>query len=119
MEIIGKTIKSKNLWRIVLINLGFLFFIVYWYTEEWNLLLVSTVIFLSSLYMLTPEYFREILFFTVTFPIVEIICILFGVWQYSVTSILVVPLWLFPAWGQVSVTIIYMSKNLQKVINNA
>lgn len=113
IDLVKSFLQSTNFWRIVLINLGFLFFIIYWYKEEWNLFLVLTTIFLSSLYKLAPDYYREILFFTFLFPIVEVVCIVFGIFQYSMTSVLVIPIWLFPAWGQVVSTIIWLHNGVQ------
>lgn len=114
MDVVRSALQSATFLRIFLIDIIFLSFAIVWYKREFDLFLMLTVIFLSCVFVITPKYYREILFFTIAFPIVEIICIFFGLWQYSVTSILLIPLWLFPAWGQAVFTIIICHRGLQK-----
>lgn len=105
---------SFNMWRIIFIDLIFLFSVFFLYQEEMVLFIFLSILFFVCCLRLTAEFYREIIFFTFIFPLVEISCILFGVWEYTETSLLVIPLWLIPIWGQASLTILYLHNGLQK-----
>ncbi len=47
-------------------------------------------------------------------PLIEMICIKSGVWQYSFTNLYNIPIWLFVIWGSTAATIYQIAKNIKE-----
>lgn len=108
-------LTDRPSWSLILMDFVFLFAVIAEYQNELGITIFMGLLFIVSVDEFAKGQLRQVIVFTVAFPMVEIICILCGVWTYSVTSILVIPIWLFFAWGQATVTIIFLSKRVDYI----
>ena len=107
---------------------------------EWNKVIFNVVYALLNL-VLTVLFYDKILFLTMLLiilaivghfiwkskitliiwgvwaiggPLTEVICIYFGVWSYSYSSFLGIPLWLILLWGNTAAYIYEFSKLISR-----
>jgi hypothetical protein len=48
-------------------------------------------------------------------PLVEIICVSFGAWEYATPHLFGIPAWLFPAWGLFAILVRRIAGTLKKL----
>ncbi len=93
------SIKKELIFEFILYVFGIIAIIKFY---QFNTLLTSLILiaWLFGIFLWHKKH--DILFFiigAIVGPIAEIICIQFGVWQYSNPSFLGIPIWLPFAWG--------------------
>lgn len=105
--------ERKKLGTHIAVAIICLFSVIFLRSEE----LILTIVLASLASLLLVIHYNldltiRFIFISITMPIVEMICIFFGVWYYYswTRSLLSVPLWLFPLWG--IVFIIFKQSNL-------
>jgi len=91
--------------ELAILAIGLTLLVLFWE----NNLLASVLVLLVYLLIrfLWPKKHDDIYFITggIIGPVVEIICIHFGIWSYTNPSGLGIPLWLPLAWGLATVMI--------------
>ena len=76
---------------------------------NWPLLLTAVFMLLAMIELLAigkKSVFFIGIFCSVGFGLSELLCIQLGAWSYAVTSFLDMPLWVFPGYGNITISAI-------------
>ncbi len=112
--------RLRKEWKNILFNIVFggLSILIVILTYE-NILLTTALLIILSIIALIKWRSKITIFVFIAGaiwgPISEMIAIAFGVWQYSFTNIINIPLWLFILWGFAAAAIYQTAIEIKKL----
>ena len=102
------------LFEILFVIVNIIIVILFYKNILWTTIFLFVLAIIGLVKWKSLRTFMIFLIGAVGGGIIEIICIYFGVWKYTVTNFFNIPFWLFILWGNATAIIYQIAKKIKE-----